>query len=91
MEKLKDLTHKSLTIQTLDYEEYQKNIGQIFQRVKRATTSFQVHTVILSKLMYLLIVRSQLEMANSIQETANMIHDDIKASISVSWLVTNTD
>ena len=41
--------------------------------------------------MYLLIVRSQFEMANSIQETANMIHDDIKASISVSWLVTDSD
>jgi hypothetical protein len=44
-----------------------------------------------SKLMYLFIVRSQFEMANSIQETANMIHDDIKASILVSWLVTDTD
>jgi hypothetical protein len=41
--------------------------------------------------MYLLIVLSQFEMANSIQKTANMIHDDIKASISASWLVTDTD
>jgi hypothetical protein len=40
--------------------------------------------------MYQLIVHSQSEMANSIQETANMIHDDIKASISVNWLVTDT-
>ena len=40
--------------------------------------------------MYLLIFCSQFEMANSTQETANMIHDDIKASISVSWLVTDT-
>ena len=41
--------------------------------------------------MYLLIVCSQFEIANSILETANMIHDDIKASISVSRVVTNTD
>ena len=40
--------------------------------------------------MYLFIVYSQFEMVNSIQETANMMHDDIKASISVSRLVTNT-
>ena len=40
--------------------------------------------------MFLLIFRSQFEMANSSQETGNMIHDDIKASISVSWLVTET-
>ena len=40
--------------------------------------------------MYLLILLSQFEMANSIQETANMIHNDIKASISVSRLVTDT-
>ena len=43
------------------------------------------------KLMYLLIVRSQVEMANSILEMANMMHDDIKASILVSGLVTDTD
>jgi hypothetical protein len=42
--------------------------------------------------MYLPIVRSQFEMANSIQEMANMIHDDIKAvSLSVFRLVTDTD
>ena len=41
--------------------------------------------------MYLLIVRSPFEMANSIQETANMVHDDIKASILVSSLVTDID
>jgi len=47
--------------------------------------SFQVHIHIF---MYILcnfnVFRSQFEMANSIQETANMIHDDIKASVSVS-------
>lgn len=41
--------------------------------------------------MYFLTVRSQVGVANSIQRKANMIHDDIKASISVSWLVTYTD
>ena len=46
MNKLEDLSRKSLAIRTLDHEEYQKMIGQIFQRVNGATTSFQVHTLI---------------------------------------------
>ena len=46
MKKIKDLAHKSLAIRTLDHEEYQKIIGQIFRRVNGATTSFQVHTLI---------------------------------------------
>ena len=83
MKKLEDLSCKSLALRTLDREEYQKMIGQIFQRVDGATTSFQVHTLIFIYAYVLLIVLSQFEMANSIQETANMIHDDIKASISV--------
>ena len=41
--------------------------------------------------MYLLVVFYQFEMANSILEMANMMHDDIKASILVSGLVTDTD
>ena len=89
MKKLMDLAHKSLVILTLDHEEYHKIIGQIFQRVNGATTSFQV-SLYSYKLIYLLIVCSQFEMANSILETANMIHDDIKARILVSGLVTET-
>ena len=46
MKKLEDLTRKSLAIRILDHEEYQKMIGQIFQRVNGATTSFQVITLI---------------------------------------------
>lgn len=59
--------------------------------VVSAATSFQVHALISIYLMCLLIVHSQFEIANSIQVTANMIHDSIKASISVSWVVTNID
>jgi len=45
MEKLEDLAHKSLTIRTLDHEEHNKKILQIFQTVNDATISFQVHTL----------------------------------------------
>jgi hypothetical protein len=46
MKNLRDLTRESLVIQTVDYEEYKRKIGQIFQRVKGAMRSFQVHTLI---------------------------------------------
>ncbi|KAF8073398.1 hypothetical protein FPV67DRAFT_1477641 [Lyophyllum atratum] len=45
MNKLQDLARKSLAIQVLDHEEYQKMIRHIFQRVNGATASFQVHTL----------------------------------------------
>ena len=91
MKKLEDLTRKSLATRILDHEEYGKTIQQIFQRVNEATTSFQVRTLYLSKVMYSLIGWSQVEMAISIQNTASQIHDDIKVSIFASWLVTRTD
>ena len=46
MKKLQDLARESLDIQTVDYEEYKRKIGQIFQRMKGATRSFQVHALI---------------------------------------------
>ena len=46
MKKLQDLTRESLVIQTVDYEEYKRKIGQIFRRVEGATRSFQVHALI---------------------------------------------
>ena len=46
MKKLQDLARESLDIHTVDYEEYKRKIGQIFQRMKGATRSFQVHTLI---------------------------------------------
>ena len=45
MKELKDLADKSLTRQILDYEAYGSKIQQIFQRVKEATTSFFVRTI----------------------------------------------
>ena len=45
MKKLNDLADKSLAIQLLDYEAYGPKIQQIFQRVKEATTSFFVRTI----------------------------------------------
>ena len=45
MKKLNDLADKSLAIQILDYEAYGPKIQQIFQRVKEATMSFFVHTI----------------------------------------------
>ena len=46
MKKLQDLTRESLVIQTVDYEEYKRKIGQIFRRVEGATRSFQVRALI---------------------------------------------
>jgi hypothetical protein len=46
MMKLKELADKSLAIQILDYEAYGPKIQQIFERVKEATMSFFVRTVI---------------------------------------------
>jgi hypothetical protein len=40
---------------------------------------------------YVLTGHSQLTMAISIQKKASEMHDDIKVSISVSWLVTDDD
>ena len=45
MKKLKDLSDKSLTSRVLDHEAYGTNIQQIFQRVKEATMSFFVSTI----------------------------------------------
>jgi hypothetical protein len=46
MKKLQDLARESLVIQTVDYEEYKRKIGQIFRRVEGAARSFQVHALI---------------------------------------------
>ena len=45
MKELKDLADKSLATQILDDEAYGGKIHQIFQRVKEATTSFFVRTI----------------------------------------------
>ena len=45
MKELKDLADKSLATQILDYEAYGPKIKQIFQRVKEATMSFFVRTI----------------------------------------------
>ena len=46
MKKLNDLASKSLATQILDHEAYGPKIQQIFKRVKEATISFFVRTVI---------------------------------------------
>ena len=46
MKEMKDLADKSLAMQILDHEEYGSKIRQIFQRVKEATISFFVRTII---------------------------------------------
>ena len=46
MKKLQGLARESLVIQTVDYEEYKRKIGQIIQRVEGATRSFQVHALV---------------------------------------------
>ena len=46
MEKLKTLAEEGLHMQILDHEKYKSMIQQIFQRVKEATTLFQVRTII---------------------------------------------
>ena len=45
MKELKDLADKSLATRILDYEAYGTKIQQIFQRVKEATMSFFVRTI----------------------------------------------
>ena len=45
MNKLKDLADKSLARQILDHEAYGSSIQQIFQRVKEATMSFFVRSI----------------------------------------------
>ena len=45
MKELKNLADKSLATQILDDEAYGPKIQQIFQRVKEATTSFFVRTI----------------------------------------------
>ena len=45
MKELKDLADKSLATQILDYEAIGSKIQQIFQRVREATMSFFVRTI----------------------------------------------
>ena len=45
MKELKDLADKSLATQILDHEAYGPKIQQIFQRIKEATMSFFVRTI----------------------------------------------
>ena len=45
MKKLNELADKSLATRILDYEAYGPKIQQIFQRVKEATMSFFVRTI----------------------------------------------
>jgi hypothetical protein len=45
MKELKDLADKSLAAHILDYEAYGSKIQKIFQRVKEATMSFFVRTI----------------------------------------------
>ena len=45
MKELKDLADKSLATRILDHEAYGSRIQQIFQRVKEATMSFFVRTI----------------------------------------------
>jgi len=45
MKEVKDLADKSLATRILDHEAYRTKIQQVFQRVKEATTSFFVRTI----------------------------------------------
>ena len=45
MKELQDLANKSLATRILDHEAYGAKIQQIFQRVKEATMSFFVRTI----------------------------------------------
>jgi hypothetical protein len=45
MKELKDLADKTLATRILDHEAYGPKIQQIFQRVKEATMSFFVRTI----------------------------------------------
>ena len=47
MKELKDLADKSLATRILDYEAYGPKIQKIFQRVKEATISFNVCTIMI--------------------------------------------
>ena len=59
MKKLNELAGKSLATQILDYEAYGPRIQQIFQRVKEATMSFFVRTIVFySDYVYSLVVPS---------------------------------
>ena len=57
MKELKDLADKSLATQILDHEAIGPKIQQIFQRVREATMSFFVRTLVCLKL-YIQIGRS---------------------------------
>ena len=46
MKKLQDLSDKSIVKKILDHEAYRSKIQQIFHRVKEATMSFLVRTII---------------------------------------------
>jgi hypothetical protein len=46
MEQLKDLADKLLATRILDHEAYGPKIQQIFQRIREATTSFFVRTIV---------------------------------------------
>ena len=60
MKDLKDLADKSLAIQILDHEAYGSRIQQIFQRVKEATMTFFVRTI-----MFILVPSSKWRSASS--------------------------
>ena len=45
MKKLTDLSDKSLAIKKLDHDAYGPKIQQIFERVKEATMTFIVRTI----------------------------------------------
>ena len=47
MRNLKDLTREWMAVQPLDYEQYYKMVGQVFQNTNDAITSFQVRILIL--------------------------------------------
>jgi hypothetical protein len=81
MKELNDLADKSLATQILDHEAYRLKIQQIFQRVKDATMSFFVDTIMFIIYIYILIDCFQFEMAISIQQTASEIRDDTKVSV----------
>ena len=59
MKNLKDLSDKSLATRILDHEAYGPKIQQIFQRVKEATMSFFVRTIMfIYGYVYSLVVSS---------------------------------
>ena len=81
MKELKGLAEKSLATQILDHEAYGPKIQQIFQRIKEATMSFFVRTIMFINKIYIQIGHSQFEMAISIQQTASEIRDDTKVNV----------